>query len=163
MNAERVRTLLLGLPHVVETEQWDGLVFWVGDKHVGGKMFVMLPLDGSSPLISYPAGAERFGEVVEREGVIPAPYFARIHWVAAKRWDVFREREWEEELRAAHAITYEKLPAKVKATLGLPRAEYKKALEAGRKKKAEWEAKELIRKEKAGMRKANGRSPMNLR
>ena len=46
--------------------------------------------------------------------------------------------------------TYEKLPAKVKATLALPKAEYKKALEAGRKKKAEWEAKELDSKGEEG-------------
>ena len=55
--------MLLGLPHVVETEQWGGLVFWVGDKHVGGKMFVMLPLDGQGPLISYPAGRSGLGNL----------------------------------------------------------------------------------------------------
>jgi predicted DNA-binding protein (MmcQ/YjbR family) len=152
MNAEKVRTMLLGLPHVVETEQWGGLVFWVGDRDIGGKMFVMLPLDGQGPVISYPAGAERFGELVEREGVIPAPYMARIYWVACERWDVFRASEWGDELKAGHSLVFEKLPPKVKATLSLPKAEYKVALEAGRKKKAEWEAKELIRKEMKGRR-----------
>jgi predicted DNA-binding protein (MmcQ/YjbR family) len=158
MNAEWVRSFLLGLPHVVETEQWGGLVFWVGDKHVSGKMFVMLPLDGHGPVISYPAGQERFGELLEREGLIPAPYFARIFWVSAERWDVFRRSEWEDELRAGHAMVLEKLPAKVRATLELPKAELKRAIAAGQKKKAEWEAKEAIRK--AGKRK--GKSPMNL-
>ena len=45
MDAERFRAYLLTLPHVVETAQWGGLVFWVGDKSIGGKMFVMVPLD----------------------------------------------------------------------------------------------------------------------
>ena len=121
MNAERAREFLLGLPHVVETAQWGGLVFWVGDKAVGGKMFVMLPLDGNGPLISYPAGQERFGELLEREGILPAPYLARIFWVSAERWDVYREREWEAELSAGHAMVLEKLPKKVQATLGCPR------------------------------------------
>ena len=135
MNAERAREFLLGLPHVVETEQWGGIVFWVGDKAIGGKMFVMLNLDaapGEKP-ISYPAGQERFAELVDRDGLLPAPYFAKIFWVAAERWGALRDREWEEELTAAHALTFEKLPAKVKAALALPKAELKKLIAERRK------------------------------
>ena len=161
MNAERVRTFLLSLPHVVETEQWGGLVFWVGPRDVGGKMFVMLNLEAGQLPISYPAGQERFGELVEREGIVPAPYMARIWWVAAERWEVHRDRDWEEELRAGHALVYEKLPPKVKATLALPKAKFKEALAAGQRKRADWEAKEVIRKAQAGKKKG-GSSPMNL-
>ena len=122
MDVERARAFLLGLPHVVETMQWgDNLVFWVGDKAVGGKMFCLLNLDaGAQGVVSYPAGPERFAELVEVEGMKPAPYMARIHWVAAERWDVLRNVEWEQELRAAHGITLGKLPAKVLAVLALP-------------------------------------------
>jgi predicted DNA-binding protein (MmcQ/YjbR family) len=158
MNAERARTFLLGLPHVVESEQWGGLVFWVGDKAVGGKMFAMLHLDGHGHPIFYPAGQERYAELLEREGIVPAPYMARIWWVAAERWDVFREREWDEELRAGHALVYEKLPPKVKTVLALPKAEFKRALDAGRKRRAEWELAQEVKK--AGKRKT--KSPMNL-
>jgi predicted DNA-binding protein (MmcQ/YjbR family) len=134
MNVERAREFLLSLPHVVETEQWGGLVFWVGDKAVGGKMFVMMNFDetGGNP-IAYAAGQEKFYELCEREGLIPAPYFARIFWVAAERWGALRDREWEEELRAARAITLEKLPAKVRALLEMPAGELKKLVSARRK------------------------------
>ncbi len=45
MDAERVRAFLLTLPHVAETLQWgDNLVFWVGDKSIGGKMFALVNL-----------------------------------------------------------------------------------------------------------------------
>jgi predicted DNA-binding protein (MmcQ/YjbR family) len=159
MNLERAREFLLSLPHVVETEQWGGLVFWVGDKAVAGKMFVMANADASDgKIISYPAGEERFHELCEREGIVPAPYMARLFWVAAERWDVFRNSEWEDELRAAHALTFAKMPAKVRAILELPKAELKRAIDAGRKKRAEWEAKEVIRK--AAKRKT--KSPMKL-
>jgi predicted DNA-binding protein (MmcQ/YjbR family) len=122
MDVERARAFLLGLPHAVETMQWgDNLVFWVGDKAVGGKMFCLLNLDaGAHGVVSYAAGPERFAELVEVEGMKPAPYMARIHWVAAERWDVLRNVEWEQELRAAHGITLGKLPAKVLAVLALP-------------------------------------------
>ena len=39
MDAERLRAYLLTLPHVAETMQWGAnLVFWAGDKAIGGKM-----------------------------------------------------------------------------------------------------------------------------
>lgn len=126
MNAETAREFLLRLPHVVETEQWGGLVFWVGDKAIGGKMFVMMNLDGNQVPIFYPAGQERMAALLEVDGMVPAPYMARIYWVAAERWGVFRNAEWESELRAAHELTYEKLPPRVKANLALPKAELKR-------------------------------------
>jgi len=135
MDAERARAFLLKLPHVVETEQWgDNLVFWVGDKAIGGKMFALLDLSGGQHgVASYSAGPERFAELVELEGVVPAPYMARIHWVAAERWGVLRNSEWEEELRAAHAITLAKLPKRVLEVLAMPERE-RKALIVERRK-----------------------------
>ena len=131
-STERIREFLLELPHVVETMQFgDNLVFWVGDKAIGGKMFVMLQLSsggisGSAHsetkggVLWYPAGPERYPELLEIEGIFPAPYLARIHWVAVREWRVFRPAEWEQELRAAHQITYAKLPPKTLKALALP-------------------------------------------
>jgi predicted DNA-binding protein (MmcQ/YjbR family) len=128
MDAERLRKFLLALPHVVETEQWGhNLVFWVGDKAIGGKMFALINLDGDgAAVVSYSAGPERYAELVEIDGLLPAPYMARIYWIAAERWNVFRTPEWETELRAAHALTFAKLPPKVRKTLALPAAELKR-------------------------------------
>ncbi|MBB5058590.1 putative DNA-binding protein (MmcQ/YjbR family) [Granulicella aggregans] len=129
MDADQVRKFLLTLPHVVETMQWgDNLVYWVGDKAVGGKMFVLVNLDNllSHGVMSYSAGPDRYSDLLEIEGLYPAPYMARIHWVAAERWDVFRNAEWQDELRAAHAITYAKHPDEVKSTLNLPVAQLKR-------------------------------------
>jgi predicted DNA-binding protein (MmcQ/YjbR family) len=122
MDVERARAFLLTLPHAVETMQWgDNLVFWVGDKAIGGKMFCLLNLDARAHgVVSYSAGPERFAELVEQEGIVPAPYMARIHWVAVDRWDVLRNTEWESELRAAHEITLGKLPKGVREVLAMP-------------------------------------------
>ncbi len=129
MDADQVRSFLLTLPHVVETMQWgDNLVYWVGDKAIGGKMFALVSLDDSvsKGVISYAAGRERYTELLEIDGLYPAPYFARIHWIAAERWNVFRAPEWQQELRAAHAITLAKLPQKVHKALALPPGELKR-------------------------------------
>jgi predicted DNA-binding protein (MmcQ/YjbR family) len=152
MDAERLRVYLLSLPHVAETMQWGAnLVYWVGDKAIGGKMFALVNLDEPSCagapgldsetwvsgrphlLLSYAAGPERYAELLERDGLVPAPYFARIHWVAAERWEVFSDAEWQRELRAAHEIILAKLPRKVRATLALSAAQQRRFIAARRK------------------------------
>jgi predicted DNA-binding protein (MmcQ/YjbR family) len=135
MDAERARAFLLTLPHVVETKQWgENLVFWVGDKALGGKMFALLNLDEDAQgVISYAAGPERYYELLELDGHKPAPYMARIFWVAAERWSAHRNAAWEAELRAAHTLTFAKLPKRTRDTLALPAREQAKLL-AERKK-----------------------------
>ncbi len=137
MNVEHVRAFLLSLPHVVETVQWgDNLVFWVGDKAVGGKMFALLALDADvraeQPVISFAAGPARFPDLLEIEGCRPAPYFARIYWVAATGWSVFTSAEWQQHLSGAHALTFDKLPNKTRAVLALPAREAKRHIAAAR-------------------------------
>ncbi len=125
--------------------QWgNNLVFWVGDKAVGGKMFALVNLDADSHLrvMSFSADPERFHELVENDGVIPAPYMARLHWVAMERWGAIPARELEGLLRDARDRTYEKLPQKTKDVLALPAADFQKLLAVRRKllaKKAQQE------------------------
>lgn len=135
IDAERIRAYLLTLPHAVETMQWGAnLVFWVGDKTIGGKMFALVNLDSDGKaVISYAAGPERYSELLETDGIIPAPYMARIFWVAVECWDVFRTPEWERELSAAHAITFNKLPPRTRAVLAMPAAQQRRLI-ADRKK-----------------------------
>jgi predicted DNA-binding protein (MmcQ/YjbR family) len=136
MDIDYIRTSLLTLPHVVETEQFGGLVFWVGDKAVGGKMFAWIKLeqtDSKFRVMSYIAGSERYNDLLEIDGIFPAPYVARIFWVAVERWNVFRTAEWENELRAAHEITFNKLPRKTRAVLAMPPARQRRLI-ADRKK-----------------------------
>ena len=128
MDAERLRTFLLSLPHVRETMQWgDNLVFWVGDKKIGGKMFALCSLTPDhGAVMSFAAGPERFAELVEIEGVVPAPYLARAHWVAVERWNTMPASELKGLMRAAREIIYEKLPKKTKEKLAAKPALKKK-------------------------------------
>jgi predicted DNA-binding protein (MmcQ/YjbR family) len=125
MDNERIRELCLALPHVTEKIGWGHhLVYWVGDRDIGGKMFAMTHLDGTGTgVVWFHAGEERFHELVETEGIIPAPYMARAFWVTVERWDVLRPRELEDELRRAYALVYEKLPKRTKAVLAMPEKE----------------------------------------
>ena len=133
MNADRFRTLALSLPYVQETTQWgDNLVFWVGDKSLGGKMFALLALDAApgsgQPLLSFAVGPERYHELLEQEDIVAAPYLARAFWVAVLGWGVFSAAGWQEHLTAAHARTLAKLSRGTRALLDLPPAEQRRAL-----------------------------------
>jgi predicted DNA-binding protein (MmcQ/YjbR family) len=135
MDAERVREYLLRLPHVVETMQWGAnLVFWVGDKAIGGKMFALLNLDDDhNGVLSFAAGPERYAELLETEGVVPAPYLARAHWVAMQHWGVLRSTELEEHLKHGHSLIYGKLPKKTRDVLAMPPAAQRKLLKDRKK------------------------------
>lgn len=119
MDVERLREFLLKLPHVAETLQWgNNLVFWVGDKAIGGKMFALTDLDGGGKgVLSFAAGPEGFAELVEREGIFPAPYLARAHWVTLEEWDVVKPRELEELLTRAHDLVFAKLAKRTREVL----------------------------------------------
>jgi len=125
MDNERIRAICLALPHVTETVNWGHhLVYWVGDRDSGGKMFAMTDLDGTGTgVLWFHCGAERFHELLETEGIIASPYLAKAGWVTVERWNVLRPRAVEDELRRAHTLIYEKLPNRTKTLLALPAEE----------------------------------------
>jgi len=135
MDNERIRALCLALPHARETLNWGHhLVYWVGDREIGGKMFAMTDLDGAGfGVLWFHCGPERFHELLENEGISAAPHLARAHWVAVERWDTLRPREIEDELRRAHALIYERLPRRIKALLDQPAKERAKAIRERKK------------------------------
>lgn len=134
MDAEGLRSFLLTLPDVCETMQWgDNLVYWVGDKAIGGKMFALASLSPDRGVLSFAAGPEGFAELVEREGVFPAPYLARAWWVAVESWDTLPARELKELLEKARGVVYAKLPKRTREALALAPAARKKLIAERRK------------------------------
>jgi predicted DNA-binding protein (MmcQ/YjbR family) len=135
MDNERIREICLALPHVVETVNWGHhLVYWAGDRDIGGKMFAMTDLDGTGiGVLWFHCGAERFHELLENEGICASPYLAKAYWVTLERWDALRPGEIGEELRRAHALIYEKLPKRSKTVLALPDKERAKVIRERKK------------------------------
>jgi predicted DNA-binding protein (MmcQ/YjbR family) len=130
MDNERVREICMELPHVAETVNWGHhLVYWVGHREIGGKMFAMTDLDGTGRGVLYfHCGPERFHELLEIDGIIPSPHLARAHWVTLERWTALRPREIEEELRRSHALIYARLPRRTATFLALPEKERAKLI-----------------------------------
>jgi predicted DNA-binding protein (MmcQ/YjbR family) len=135
MDAETTREYLLGLPHVAETMQWGAnLVFWVGDKAIGGKMFAVVNLENTDKaVLSFHAGQEHYADLLETEGVFPAPYLARAHWLSLQNWHVFPRRDLEELLERARRLVYDKLPRKTRTVLAMPPAAQRKLVKERKK------------------------------
>jgi predicted DNA-binding protein (MmcQ/YjbR family) len=117
MDIESVRSFCLSLPHVDEKVQWgNDLLFRIGEK-----MFAVVALEPShGVLLSFKCTPEKFSELVEMDGIIPAPYMARHHWVGFERFDALPDRELKPLLENAYRMVIEKLPKKVLANLDAP-------------------------------------------
>lgn len=108
-----IRDYCVSLPHTTEEVQWeDHLLF-----KIGGKMFAILPLEPSKNLLSLKCSDEKFAELVEQPGIIPAPYLARAKWVAIQEEDALTRQELERLLREAYDLVLAKLPKKTRTAL----------------------------------------------
>lgn len=113
MNVEWVRRYCMKLPHTTESVQWGGdLVF-----KIGGKMYAVAVLEPAAVCLSFKCSAAEFTELVERPGIIPAPYSARYNWVALQSEDALPVAELKRLLRQAYDLVFANLPKKKQAEL----------------------------------------------
>ena len=121
-----IRAFCLTLPHATEDVQWEhNLLF-----RIAGKMFCIANLEPAvSPTkICFKCAPEKFAELVEMEGIIPAPYMARNHWVAMIEIDALRQPEIKELIQESYQMILEKLPKKTQSELSAkPAAKTSKA------------------------------------
>jgi len=114
MDIEWVRQYCLSLPHATEQVQWeDDLVF-----KVGGKMFAVAPLKPALRWLAFKCTEEEFADLVERPGIIPAPYLARAHWVSLESEEALTRAEVQRLLRQAHELVFAKLPKRLQTQMG---------------------------------------------
>ena len=110
-----VRAFCLSLPHATEDVQWEhDLLF-----RIAGKMFCVANLEpGVSPTkIAFKCTPEKFAELVEIDGIIPAPYMARNHWVAMLDMNALRQPEIKELIEESYRMILAKLPKKTQSEL----------------------------------------------
>ena len=113
MDIEWLREFCLSLPHTTETLQWeDALLF-----KIGGKMYAVVSLEPGGTWLSFKCSLDDFADLVERPGIIPAPYLARAHWVALEKESAIPRDELKQFLRTAYSLILDKLPKKTELRL----------------------------------------------
>ena len=113
-HIEWVREFCLALPHTTEDIQWgNDLLF-----RIAKKIYCVVCLDPNvAAKLSFKCTPEKFAELVEVEGIIPAPYMARNHWVAMVELDALRQSEIKQLIRNSYQLVFEKLPKKTQIGL----------------------------------------------
>src|SRR5215831_3225960 len=97
---EWIRRYCKSLPHTTEQVQWeDDLLF-----KIGGKMYAVVPLVPAATKLSFKCAPEEFDELIERPGIIPAPYLARAKWVALERLDALSREELKRLLTTSYEL-----------------------------------------------------------
>jgi predicted DNA-binding protein (MmcQ/YjbR family) len=106
MTIETVRSICRALPGVTEDVKWGhDLCF-----SVAGKMFTVVSLEAPHS-VAFKCTPESFGELVERPGIIPAPYMARNMWVLEHELgETLERRELAPLIKTSYELVVAKLP-----------------------------------------------------
>jgi predicted DNA-binding protein (MmcQ/YjbR family) len=108
MKLDSLREYCLSLPDATENIQWGAdLVF-----KIGGKMFTVASTEPGEAKVSFKCTPEEFAELVEQDGIKPADYVARYHWVTLLRWDALPDREIRRLVKDSYEMVKAKLPKK---------------------------------------------------
>jgi predicted DNA-binding protein (MmcQ/YjbR family) len=100
MGVDRIRHFCLSLPEAKENLQWgENLCF-----KVRGKLFAILDLGAVPQTLMLKCDPERFAELLEREGIIPAPYLGRYKWAQLERLGILRGDELEDLIRQSYNL-----------------------------------------------------------
>lgn len=139
MNLETLRAFCLALPDATEDIKWgQDLVFCIGKK-----MFCAVNTEPPHQ-VSFKTTPEDFVELVERPGMIPAPYLARAMWVQEERLgETLAHHEAERLIQQAYELVRAKLPkrktakpARAKKPAKLRKASPKRGASAARRSRA---------------------------
>src|SRR4029077_20198096 len=111
-DVEWIRELCLSFPDVTEDMPWgDDLCF-----KVRGRIFTGMVLsDGRFPRVTLKCAPETFHELLEIEGISPAPYVGRYKWVMLANSNVLSASKLESLIRQSYELVVAKAP-KRKAT-----------------------------------------------
>ncbi|HEY2907295.1 MAG TPA: MmcQ/YjbR family DNA-binding protein [Vicinamibacterales bacterium] len=111
MTIETLRGICRKLPDVTEDIKWgQDLAFCIGKK-----MFAVVNLEPPHQL-SFKCTPDAFAELVERSGLIPAPYLARAMWVQEEELGgVLERRELEALIKTSYELVKAKLPKRSRA------------------------------------------------
>jgi predicted DNA-binding protein (MmcQ/YjbR family) len=114
MNAAALEKFCGGWAGVASGVKWeDDLVYTVA-----GKMFTVLCLRGpDAGRLSFKVDTERFLELTDQPGIVPAHYMARAFWITLAEPVNFKQAEVEAFVRHSYELVRAKLTKKMQAKL----------------------------------------------
>ena len=115
MNLEELKILAESYHGVTTDVKWqDNLCF-----NIGGKIFLIASLSNVPTTASIKVSDDDFNELIERPGIIPAPYLARYKWIHIEDISFLSAEQWQAYSEKAYDLISSKLPRKTKLELGI--------------------------------------------
>ena len=115
MNASELRKLVAKWPGVTEDIKWGADLVY----SVGGKMFAVTGTDPKDAgRISFKVPDERFLELTDRAGIVPAPYLARARWVMVERGARLAQAELQALIRGSYELVTAQLQVREQRARG---------------------------------------------
>lgn len=109
MDFEAAKVLCRSFAGCTEDIKWGAdIVFSVGEK-----MFAVTDSAMPAKGMSFKVEDDRFLELTDRPGIIPAPYLARAKWVYVNREAELSDQEAAELLRRSYELVLAKLTKKL--------------------------------------------------
>ncbi|MEO8672716.1 MAG: MmcQ/YjbR family DNA-binding protein [Tahibacter sp.] len=114
MEAQLLESICGAWPGVTHSIKWEvDLVY-----SVAGKMFAVCCTIGTERgRVSFKVDTDRFLELTDQPGFMPAPYMARAFWVTVLDPRSLPPKQLEAFLRRSYELVVEKLPKKTQAAL----------------------------------------------
>jgi len=117
MTRDEFDTYCASLKATTHVVQWGGASVW----KIGGKIFALAPntAEGEFQSISFKCSDLSYEILIQQEGLIPAPYLARMKWVALENEKGMNDDDLKDYITTAYEIIIGKLTKKLRAELGL--------------------------------------------
>jgi len=108
-DLDSIRKFCLSFSDATENMQWgEDLCF-----KVRGKIFAVVDLSkGNLAPIAFKCTPEKFEELLEVDGIAPAPYVGRYKWVLVTCADILRRQDLKDLIRQSYELVAAKAPKK---------------------------------------------------
>lgn len=109
MDFEAAKALCRTFPGCTEDTKWGADIVF----SVGLKMFAVTGDEVPATGMSFKVDDERFLELTDRPGIIPAPYLARAKWVYVENAKALSDKEAALLVRRSYELVFAKLTKKL--------------------------------------------------
>ena len=114
MKLDKLQVFCRTLPDAAEDVKWGADLCFTID----AKMFAVFGThDGVAGNVAFKCDPERFLELTDQAGIIPAPYLARAHWVLVQKAGALTDAQAKALVRRSYELIVAKLPKRRQRTL----------------------------------------------
>ena len=109
MNLATTQAFCAKLPDVESDVKWGADLCYTID----AKMFAVFGTREGKPYnLAFKCDPERFLELTDQAGIVPAPYLARAHWVLIERTGALTDAQARPLIRRSYELIVSNLPKK---------------------------------------------------